>query len=127
MRHLGIDYGEKRVGISLSDRDGTFAFPHDTYENTDVLLDSVLTLVQREGVERIVIGDARASGGIANPITARVEKFADVLQEKSGIPVLLAREFGTTVEASRHQGGVHNDAAAAALILQRYLDSHVSE
>lgn len=125
MRLLGIDYGQKRVGIAVSDERGAFAFPRTTIENTPALLDSIVDIVQKEHVEAIALGDARSFSGTENPITAEVEAFAEKLKTATGLRVDLVWEAGSSVEASRFapEDRGHDDAAAAAIILQRYLDT----
>lgn len=126
MRYLGIDYGARRIGLALSDEKGEFAFPKETVPNDATSVDRIAQIAAREGVQKIVLGDARAMNGAENPITGEVEAFAKMLSGHSGLPLDLAREAWSSVEAARFapKGKEHNDAAAAAIILQRYLDSH---
>ncbi len=125
MRYLGIDYGSKRVGIALSDESETFAFPKGTVANDASLLHTLLEMVKKEGVGSIIVGDARSFSGRENPITKEVEAFASLLKEHLGLPVELSWEAGSSVEASRFapEGRGHDDSVAAAVILQRYLDT----
>lgn len=125
MRYIGIDYGAKRIGLALSDPGAQFAFPHETIPNDATTLDRIRQVVKREGVGGIVVGDARASNGEANPITAEAETFIDSLKTHLRIPIHTVSEAWSSVEARRFapQDAGHNDASAAAIILQRFLDS----
>ncbi len=126
MRYLGIDYGAKRIGLSLSDAGGQFAFPHETIPTDTTSVDRIRAIMEREKVGGLVMGDTKAVHGADNPITAQAEKFADALSAHTGKEVIRSWEAWSSVEAARFEvpGGVHNDASAAAIILQRYLDAH---
>lgn len=126
MRYLGIDYGARRIGLALSDERGEFAFPKETVPNDATSVDRIAQIAAREGAEAIILGDARAMNGAENLITDEVEAFAKILSGHAGLPVTLAREAWSSIEAARFapKGKEHNDAAAAAIILQRYLDTH---
>ncbi|MEY4747256.1 MAG: hypothetical protein RLZZ416_305 [Candidatus Parcubacteria bacterium] len=124
MKHLGIDYGTKRVGLAVSDPDGALAFPRETFPNDASLLERLAAYVEKEKIAVIVVGDARSFGGAENPVTKEADSFADALTNLVDVPVKRAMEVFSSVEASRYApaGKTHDDAAAAAIILQRYLD-----
>jgi putative holliday junction resolvase len=126
MKYLGIDYGAKRIGIATSDADGGFAFPKETIPNDATAIDRIYKLILDNAIDEVVIGDARSSGGIENTITHVVESFAHALAGHIKKPVHTSWEAWSSVEAARFapKGSEHNDAAAAAIILQRYLDTH---
>ena len=125
MRYLGLDYGAKRIGVAISDADGGFAFPHDTIPNDYTTIDRLQRFVKEEKIGAIVLGDARAVNGAANPITADAETFAKSLETHLKLPVETVWEAWSSVEAGRFapKGKEHDDSAAAAIILQRYLDA----
>ena len=125
MRYLGIDYGAKRIGIAMSDDAAGFAFPKETIPNDTSAIDRIATIVKAEGVGGIIIGDARALNGEKNPITREAEAFGTSLGTHVRVPVYPSWEAWSSVEAARFspKGGLHNDASAAAIILQRYLDT----
>ena len=130
MRYLGIDYGAKRIGIAVSDDAASFAFPKETIPNDASAIDRITTIVKTDGIGAIVIGDARALNGEKNPITNEADAFGASLGAYVRLPVHTTWEAWSSVEAARFapKGGVHNDAAAAAIILQRFLDTlHSSE
>jgi putative Holliday junction resolvase len=124
MRYLGIDYGAKRIGIALSDESADFAFPRDVIPNDANALGAILALIEAENVGAVVVGDARAASGAENPVTYQADRFCEELEEMIDIPMHRAWEAWSSVEAGRFAPeGKHDDSAAAAIILQRFLDS----
>ena len=124
MKFLGIDYGARRIGVAVSNAEGTIAFPRLTVENQRGALDTIKKLAVEEKVETVVMGDTRSYGGTENPITKQAEAFGVALSDALGVPLVKAFEVATSVEAARFapKGKEHDDAAAAAVILQRYFD-----
>ena len=125
MKFMGLDYGAKRIGVAVSDAGGSIAFPRAVVPNNSSLLEEVRRIAAEESVERIVVGDTRSHGGAKNPVTDDAERFITELRA-AGLPVEAAFEAWSSIEASRYapKGMEHDDAAAAAVILQRYLDMH---
>jgi len=128
MRYLGIDYGARRLGLALSDEAGGFAFPRETIPNDTTSIDRIAEIVRKEHVGTIVLGDTRAANGTGNAVTAEADSFAKTLEAHAKVPVERVWEAWSSVEASRFapKGKEHDDSAAAAIILQRYLDSQVA-
>lgn len=126
MKYLGIDYGAKRIGVAISDAEGKIAFPRATIPNNEKLFSQLQQLTTSEHIEAIIVGDTRAFAGLENPITKDLEAFVGELKKNIKLPVALGWEAGSSIEASRYaaKGKEHDDAAAAAIILQRYLDMH---
>ena len=126
MKYLGIDYGAKRIGIAISDEDGKIAFPRETIPNDGKILELIGGIVEKEKIGHIIVGDTRSHGGAENPVTEEAEAFVEKLKRATGLPVARAFEAWSTIEASRYSpdGKSHDDASAAAIILQRYLDMH---
>lgn len=125
MRILGIDYGAKRIGVALSDEGAGFAFPAETIPNDVTAIDRIAKICTREGVRTIVIGDTHAANDAENAITKEANAFAASVQRFTRLPVEMVREAFSSAEAARFapKGKEHDDAAAAAIILQRYLDA----
>ena len=123
MRYLGIDYGTKRVGIALSDEAGMMAFPKDVVANTEKLLDDLLTICEKEGVEKVVVGESKNLDGTPNPLMEDINSFVTDWKARSVIPIVLEPEFLTSHQAQKIQGKNDMiDESAAAIILQSYLD-----
>lgn len=137
MRTLGIDFGEARIGLALSDESGTIAMPLETIETKDkgAQIREVAERVTRREVKRIVIGLPLEMDGSAGPMAEMVEKFSSKLESTVGIEVVRWDERLTSVAAERavrEMGGRrgkkrgkkgHLDPIAACLLLQAYLDS----
>jgi putative Holliday junction resolvase len=122
MRLLGIDYGDKRVGLALSDESGHFALPLKVVENSSRLVADVVALCQERAVATVVIGESKNWQGQDNVIMKRVNYFVGKLRE-AGLTVVFEPELLTSAEAERLEGKTPMlDAAAAALILKSYID-----
>jgi putative Holliday junction resolvase len=140
MRFLGIDYGTKRIGVAISDENGTLAFSKEIVQNDINTFKRLGDIIKSENVSEIVVGESVDFSGKLNALSGRIEVFILELSEKFKLPVRKQKEFLTSVEARK--GGVNKgslspsqahskvkqiksgrvDASAAALILQRYLD-----
>lgn len=127
---MGIDYGTKKVGVALSDEAGTMGFPHSVVANDGRLFAHIRSLIAKENVDAVVIGESRSLHGSANPVALPAKEFGKQLHEESGLPVHFESEVFTTQEAQRDFEGVWQkktatiDASAAALILTSYLSRH---
>lgn len=123
MRYLGIDYGEKRIGIAVSDDSGMLAFPHATVENTPAAFSEIQRIVKEEKIETVVIGLPMSFSGGMSAQAQTVRRFGDALTGMLLCPVAYENELFTTTMAQR--SGVSKvtiDQSAAAIILQSYLD-----
>jgi putative Holliday junction resolvase len=125
MKYIGIDYGTKRIGIAISDENGEFAFPK-TIVGPAEALQAITALVDTESVGGIVIGKSVASNGMDNDISIQAENFRAKISLHINVPVYFQQEGFSTMEAHRYQteAGARDDSAAA-IILQRFLDTHV--
>lgn len=121
---LGIDYGTKKVGVALSNDDGTMAFPSAVLKNEgDGELRKELTaLIEREGVEKIIIGHSLNLDGEENSVAEGARELMTDLTLETGLPIELEPEQFTSKEAERIQGrNDMTDASAAAIILNSYI------
>lgn len=118
MRFLGIDYGKKRIGLALSDPGGLIAFPHGTVKN----LGEVLRVIEKEDVESIIIGMPVSFRSRVSYQAQEVKAFAASLRKRVELPIAFENEVLTTKLARQHTEPGKADAAAAAIILQSYLD-----
>mgnify|MGYP001605384029 FL=1 len=121
---MGIDYGEKRIGIALSDESVQFAFPHSVIENSPNTIKKIRIICQENKVGKIILGQSLDYKKQPNPIMEKIDKFKAVLEKEIGLLVVYKWEVLTTKEAERVQGR-HNkiDASAAALILKSFIES----
>lgn len=123
MRYLGIDYGEKRVGIATSDIEGGMAFPHSVIQNSKNLIQYIKNIIDKEGVEGIVVGESKDFKGLDNKIMVEAKRFVEGLEKELGIKVYWELEFLTSHQAEKLQGKNDMlDASSATIILQSFLD-----
>jgi putative Holliday junction resolvase len=131
-RVLGIDFGEKRLGLALSDESRTLASPLAVYERKDLQSDLrfLRDLILRYQITEIVLGLPLNMDGSLGPKAQQVLEFKRALEESLKLPVRTFYERFTTAEAertlleanmSRRQRKTKRDALAAVLILQGYL------
>lgn len=132
-RILGIDYGEKRLGIAISDETRTIASGLEVYERRSLEedLQHLREVIEREKVERVVLGLPLNMDGSEGPKAREVRAFKEELESRLHIPVELVDERLTTQEAervlleadlSRRRRREVRDQLAAVLILQSYLN-----
>ena len=125
MRLLGIDYGTKKVGLALSNEEGTMAFPHDVIPNDGTLVDTISALIKERNIEQIVIGKSYNLEGKPNVLQEDIDRFVNILHEAIRVSIVLEPEQFSTQEALRTQGRTkHTDASAAALILDTYIQKN---
>ena len=125
MRLLGIDYGSKKVGLSLTDESGTMAFPHEGVKNDIDLLKKLVSLCEEKGVEEIVIGHSINISGEDNKLQTAINELVTDLTLELGLPIHLEPEQYTSKAAERIQGRNEKlDASAAAIILDGYLQKN---
>ena len=139
MRVLGIDYGARRIGLALSDATATLASPWrllqrppSEAETLRLMITEIAALAaEDDGLEAVVVGWPRRLDGSATHQTAIVETFKRALEAKVAMPVILqderlsrheAESRLATREADWRKRKAKLDAAAAAVILQDYLD-----
>lgn len=139
VRVLGIDYGARRIGLALSDATATLASPWrllqrppSEAETLRLMITEITNLVKDdEGLEAVVVGWPRRLNGSPTEQTPLVEAFANALRSQITVPVILQDERLSSHEAESRLAARESDwrkrkakldAAAAAVILQDYLD-----
>lgn len=134
MRVLAVDHGGKHIGVSVSDPTGLLARPLAVLEHTSRMVDAarVAELASEQKAGLIIVGQSFDEAGLPNRAGRSAARFAEALKRQSEIPVLMWDESMSTqdAQASRLAAGTSRkgrrapvDAAAAAMILQSYLDS----
>lgn len=133
-RIVALDVGEKRIGVAVSDETQTLARPAQTLERAGLAHDiqTLAALLAQHHADTIVVGYPLSLSGEAGPQAGRVKRYAERLAAALPATVVLWDERYSTLEASerlsaagrRRRGDKGQlDAAAAAVILQDYLDS----
>jgi putative Holliday junction resolvase len=132
-RSLGLDVGDKRIGVALSDPNGILASPftiiNRQHEQADV--ETIIGIVHQQGVEQVIVGLPRSMDGSIGEQAEKVRAFTQKLRQETEIPVEFRDERLSTVSARRLMQAAstkktrkraEDDAIAAAIILQSYLD-----
>lgn len=130
---IGLDVGERRIGVAKSDALGLTAQPHSVITRAGGAkdLDQLVFLAEEESAAGFVLGLPLRTDGSHGPEVKKVQQFAEALQARSSLPIQWIDERFTTVLANhslREQGlsgskrRTRVDQVAAALILQAFLD-----
>jgi len=130
---LGLDIGDKRIGVALSDPQGILASPLTIIDRRDERLDleAITNIVNQHQVQQIIVGLPRSMNGSIGKQAEKVQAFTQRLCQHTEVPVEFRDERLSTVSAKRLmqsvskkkiRNKVRDDAIAAALILQGYLD-----
>lgn len=133
-RVLGIDHGEARIGLAISDELGMLAHPLETIriKETPNPLARISDICSREKIETIILGLPRNMNGTYGPAAEKVRAFAEQLRARANCEVLMWDERLTSVAAQRflHEAGRNVkdgrkviDQVAAQIILQGWLDA----
>jgi putative Holliday junction resolvase len=138
MRTLAIDLGTRRVGLALSDEGGRFATPYDVLNvnHPDQAVDPILKVIEKEGVERIVLGLPLNMDGTTGPAARSAAHWGRLLAARCGKPVIYVDERLSSFDAeqqlidrkrageklTRQRKKQQLDALAAASFLQAFLD-----
>ncbi|HIP33181.1 MAG TPA: Holliday junction resolvase RuvX [Bacteroidia bacterium] len=143
MKYLGVDYGEKNIGLAKSDSMGQMAFPLIILNNDNNIVENFLKILDEENIEKIIFGKSLNYQMEENLIHSKLEKFIIKIQEKieeRKISWDFENEVMTSMEARRGQSknerrfkkedrkknrinmSKNIDDSAAALILKSYLD-----
>ncbi len=132
MRILGIDHGDVRIGIAMSDETAFLASPLTTVQNSKAAITEIVSLVVEHNVETIVVGLPRNMNGTYGSATEKVRAFIEKLSAKTDVPIVEWDERLSTVSAHNNlreaglDGRKHKkviDKVAARIILQNYLDA----
>jgi len=140
MRYMGLDYGDKTVGVAVSDALGITAQPLETItrERPTKLRKTyqrIEAIIAEYGVEKIVVGKPLNMNGTAGKRVALTESFGEELERRTGLEIIYVDERLTTAEADRllelqdvksGDRKEYIDKMAAAIILRTYLERHRS-
>jgi len=130
VRTLALDYGERRIGVALSDPTGAIAQPLETIDARRGALERIAELVVKHEVGQIVVGLPLHMNGRPGPEAERARAFGEKVRARANVPVDYLDERWTSLEAERvlEEGGVRKkeqrgrvDPIAAALLLRTWL------
>jgi putative Holliday junction resolvase len=133
---LGLDYGEKRVGVAVSDPDGVIAMAHSVFDRDGgsgkALIEEIVKICRETGVEKVVVGLPINMNGTKGPMAEKIEAFAANLAGAVGLPVekwderlstSMAERTLLEADMSRSKRKKVRDKMSAQVILQGYLDA----
>jgi putative Holliday junction resolvase len=134
MRHLGLDIGDRRIGVAISDPEQILASPLTTIirDDDDQAISAIINLVDQYQIMKIIIGLPYSLSGNMGNQAIKVKTFVDKLSQHTKTEIELRDERLSTVAVERllmeagkksQKRKEQRDAAAAAFILQGYLDS----
>ena len=125
-RVLALDHGSARCGVAVSDPTGTLATPVGIVERPDTNrgLERVVALVRVYEASVVVVGLPLSLGGADSAQTGEARAFAARLRQRLDVPVELYDERFTTTLAQRAPGAAAEDARAAAVLLEGWLEAH---
>lgn len=134
-RILAIDFGEKRIGLAISDPFKIFSIPLKTLSNNKNFWEHIKQIIIENNVFKIVLGYPLNENGTKSFITQKVEKFKDELEKKTKLAVTLYDErysseiaqnviISTIKSKKKRQDKSLLDMRAAAVILQDYLNEN---
>jgi putative Holliday junction resolvase len=133
MRILSIDHGDSRIGLALSDETGLIARPLQIVKHTSRRSDAetIAAIAVEQRVERIVIGLPTDDDGRVGHQARKVQRWADALRSATKIRIEFWDESFSSKDAAgtgkKKRRGEPDDARAAAVILQGYLDARASD
>ena len=133
MSTMGLDVGQKRIGVAIAAAEGLLAIPIDVIDRAgeEADLKAILALINEWGIDRVVVGLPRSLDGSIGKQADMVLAFSRTLSQRTSVPIDTWDERLSTVAAERlmRDAGVksakrrvHRDSMAAAIILQGYLD-----
>jgi putative holliday junction resolvase len=125
-RVLALDHGSARCGVAVSDPTGTLATPVGIVERPDTKrgLERVVALVREHDASVVVVGLPLSLAGGDSAQTGEARAFAARLRERLDVPVELYDERFTTTLAQRAPAAAAEDARAAAVLLEGWLEAH---
>ncbi|MFC1949133.1 Holliday junction resolvase RuvX [Chloroflexota bacterium] len=130
---MGLDIGDRRIGVALSDSTGILASPLTIIDRTDdsQTIQAIIDIIEQNDVAKVIAGLPRSMDGSIGQQAEKVQAFVRDLSGQTQVPIEFRDERLTTVSAKRlmresrgkkNRKKVRDDAIAAALILQGYLD-----
>lgn len=135
MRSLGLDVGDKRIGVAMSDPSGTVASPltiiEREYDAADI--GAIADIISRNDIGQVVVGLPLSADGGEGMQAEKVYRFTKKLQESIAIPVVFrdesfstdsARKLMLQTKSKKVRRNTRDDAIAAAFILQHFLDEN---
>lgn len=119
-RYLGVDWGEKRIGLALGDAENKLATPFKVAEN----ISDLVRIIKEEKVDALVVGLPKKMSG-EDTISPKFNSFLEILKSKIEIEIFLIDERLSSIQADTLKNkkiGQQRDSVSAMIILQNYFD-----
>jgi putative Holliday junction resolvase len=134
-RFLGVDPGESRIGIAISDETGTIAFSYSVIEHVSRIVDAaqITQIADENNVQAIVVGIALDGDGLPGPQARKAFRLVETIRSQTNIPVIPWDESYSTQDASEAQSMLNIpvrkrkqriDSLAAVIILRSFLEEN---
>lgn len=132
MRIIGLDWGDARIGVAVSDPLGITAQPLFSLENNEEFIGKLKEIIKKYDVGEIILGYPKNMSGKPGKSASKVEEFSKSITSEIPIKIILcderlttkiAQKFSMIAGASRKKTKSFIDAATAGIILQGYIDS----
>jgi putative Holliday junction resolvase len=120
MNYLGIDYGERRIGLAKAESGNKIAIPFKTIDNSEDVISEINDIVSSENIDIIIVGLPVSFDGKENKFAQKVREFGSQIGLASGKPVKFENEVFSSKIAADNSSKI--DESSAALILQSFLD-----
>lgn len=125
MKYIGIDFGEKRIGVAISDDKGIIAEPYSIIKRKSdtEAIKQIQSICQKENIDKVIVGVPQVFSSLHFPQAKRVQNFINKCRHELTIEVDTYTEAFTTKLAKQNKKLKRVDASAAAYILQFYMDN----
>lgn len=122
MNILGVDYGEKRIGLAWMQTGLDVVLPFGKVEvkNEDQALTELVNLIKEERIDLVIIGLPLNLNGTENKHTEKIRKFAEMLKSRVDIKMEYVNEMFSSQQADKMGSGVSRDEKSAMVILESY-------
>jgi len=124
MNILGIDFGQKRIGLAWVQEGIDIVFPYGKIEekNSEKAVEKIVDFVKKEHIDKIVIGLPLGLNGEENENTQRIRSFAQNIGDMVSVEIIFMDERFTSHQADNTLGDASRDEKSAMIILQSYLE-----
>ncbi len=126
---LGIDWGQRKIGLAIAEEEIAIASTLETLENNNEIFERLLKVAKEYKITKMIIG--KSSHLSQDDNVEKIEKFAATCMEKCDVKIIFEEEMFSTREAhenlkkaGKKRIGEKDDAESARIILQQYLDNH---
>ncbi len=123
MKYLGVDYGEKRIGLARADEELKVPTPYKTISTNKEVekIEKLASIIKKENFDKIIIGLPLSTDNSENEATQKVREFVDKLKQKVEAEFEFIDERFSSQEADSMGGAASRDEKSAMVILDTFL------